>query len=82
MNSGRGFKISEKVNVDLLNKSQKMIQQHVKDHEKIMKIDPRLVQNLSKIDTIRSLGRFGEFSAPFRAHVGSRSGSGRIRQNL
>ena len=37
------------------------------------RIDPKLVQNPSKIDKNRSLGRFGTFSAPFRAQVGSRT---------
>ena len=36
-------------------------------------IYPKLIQNLSKINKIRSLGRFGAFSAPFRAQVGSRT---------
>ena len=36
-------------------------------------IYPKLIQNPSKINKIRSLGRFGAFSAPFRAQVGSRT---------
>ena len=54
----------------------------LKIKRKSCKIYPKLVQNPSKIDKLRSLGRFRAFSAPTRTQVGSRSGSGRIRQNL
>ena len=46
------------------------------------RIDPKLVQNPSKIDKNRSLGRFGTFSAPFRAQVGSRTLPGIRRTHL
>ena len=39
---------------------------------KSCRIDPKVVQNPSKIDLIRTLGRFEAFSAPFRAQVGAR----------
>ena len=50
----------------------KIVLNCLKRTSKVCKIYPKLVQNCSKIYKMLSLGRFGTFSAPFRAQVGCR----------